>query len=193
MENSQLSPPEPLLAEGPAPRAQAAPVNILLVDDEPKNLTVLETILADAAYRLVRANSADEALLALMTEEFGLIILDIYMPEMSGFELAQMIKQRKKTASIPIIFLTAYYGEEQHVLEGYATGAVDYLQKPINSAILRSKVAVFTELYQKTREIETSNRALQAEVAERQKVQQQILELNAELEDRVDERTSELL
>lgn len=173
--------------------ASADQIKILLVDDEPKNLTVLETVLADPAYHLVRANSADEALMALVSHEFGLIVLDIQMPGLSGFELAQMIKQRKKTASIPIIFLTAHYGEEQYVLEGYATGAVDYLQKPINPGILRSKVAVFTELYRKTREIEASNRALQAEVTERQRIEKQILQLNAELEDRVQERTSELL
>ena len=71
---------------------------------------------------------------------------------MSGFELAQLIKQRKKTAGVPIIFLTAYYSEDQHVLEGYGTGAVDYLHKPINPAILRSKVAVFAELHRKNRE-----------------------------------------
>ncbi len=128
------------------------PINILLVDDEPKNLTVLETVLTDPAYRLVRAESADQALLTLVAQEFALLVLDIQMPGMSGFELAQLIKQRKKTAGVPIIFLTAYYSEDQHVLEGYSTGAVDYLHKPINPAILRSKVAVFAELYRKNRE-----------------------------------------
>ena len=82
------------------------------------------------------------------------------MPDMSGFELAQMIRQRKKTAGVPIIFLTAYYNEDQHVLEGYDSGAVDYLHKPVNPAILRSKVAVFAELHRKTRESERANRAL---------------------------------
>ena len=128
------------------------PINILIVDDEPKNLTVLETILDDPGYRLVRAESADQALLALVAEEFALLILDIRMPGMTGFELAQMIKERKKTAQVPIIFLTAYYNEDQHVLEGYGTGAVDYLHKPVNPAILRSKVAVFAELHRKNRE-----------------------------------------
>ena len=111
-----------------------APINILIVDDEPKNLTVLETVLDDPGYRLVRAESADQALLALVAEEFALLILDIRMPGMTGFELAQMIKERKKTARVPIIFLTAYYNEDQHVLEGYGTGAVDYLHKPVNPA-----------------------------------------------------------
>ena len=104
---------------------QDLPINILLVDDEPKNLAVLESVLTDPCYRLVRAASADEALLALVAEEFALLVLDIQMPGMNGFELAQMIKGRKKTAGVPIIFLTAYYSEDQHVLEGYGTGAVD--------------------------------------------------------------------
>ncbi len=134
-------------------------VNILIVDDEPRNLSVLETVLVDPRYRLVRAESADEALLALVAEEFALIILDIHMPEMNGFELAEMIKQRKKTAEVPIIFLTAYYSDDQHVLEGYSTGAVDYLHKPINPTVLRSKVAVFVELYCKRRECATGHQA----------------------------------
>src|ERR1700722_14960899 len=125
----------------------AAPINILIVDDEPKNLTVLETVLANPKYRLVRAESADQALLALVSEDFALLILDIRMPGMTGLELAQMIKKRKKTARVPIIFLTAYYNEDQHVLEGYDTGAVDSLHKPVNPAILCSKVAVFAELH----------------------------------------------
>src|SRR5271156_1192789 len=127
------------------------PINILIVDDEPKNLIVLETILDDPSYRLVRAESADQALLALVVEEFALLILDVRMPGMTGFELAKMIKDRKKTARLPIIFLTAYYNEDQHVLEGYGTGAVDYLHKPVKPTILRSKVAVFADLYRKSR------------------------------------------
>ena len=111
-----------------------APINILIVDDEPKNLTVLETVLDSPGYRLVRAESADQALLALVAEEFALLILDVRMPGMTGFELAQIIKGRKKTARMPIIFLTAYYNEDQHVLEGYGSGAVDYLHKPVNAA-----------------------------------------------------------
>ncbi|MFN6998035.1 MAG: two-component system response regulator [Aquincola tertiaricarbonis] len=114
------------------------PVNILIVDDEPANLVVLETVLDDPGYRLVRADSPDQALLALVQEEFALLILDIRMPGMTGFELAQMIKERKKTAGVPIIFLTAYYDRDQHVLEGYGTGAVDFLNKPVNPAVLRS-------------------------------------------------------
>src|SRR3954470_11501518 len=158
-----------------ARHADTEPINILLVDDEPKNLIALETVLDDPAYRLIRAGSADEALLALVAEDFALLVLDVQMPGMNGFELAQMIKQRKKTASVPIIFLTAFYSEDEHVLEGYNTGAVDYLHKPINATVLRSKVAVFAELHRKTRE------TLRA--------QEQLRELNAELEERVANRT----
>ena len=164
-------------------------VNILIVDDEPKNLTVLETVLDEPRYRVIRASSAEQALLALLEHEFAVLILDVQMPDFTGFELAQMIKERKKTSEIPIIFLTAYYNEDQHVIEGYDSGAVDYLLKPINPAILRSKVHVLAELFLKQRQLEMTNRALTAEVAERRLVQQQLSELNETLEQRVSERT----
>src|ERR1700674_1127949 len=137
-------------AVAPTSAFHGGPINILIVDDEPKNLLVLETVLDDPGYRLVRAESADQALLALVVEEFSLLILDIRMPGMTGFELAQMIKERKKTARVPIIFLAAYYNEARRVLEGYGTGAVDGLHKPVTPAILRSKVAVFAELHRKS-------------------------------------------
>ena len=159
-----------------------APINILIVDDEPKNLTVLELVLNDPGYRLVRARSADEALLALVAEEFALLILDVRMPGMTGFELAQMVKERKKTAHVPIIFLTAFYNEDQHVLEGYGSGAVDYLHKPINPVILRSKVAVFAHLHRMHRENAEANRALTEEVAERRRAEDQLRETVQELE-----------
>jgi PAS domain S-box-containing protein len=167
-------------------------INILIVDDEPKNLTVLETILDDPSYRLVRAPSAEDALLALIVDEFALLILDVQMPGMSGFELALMIKERKRTAHVPIIFLTAYYNEDQHALEGYGTGAVDYLHKPVNPAVLRSKVAVFAELYRKNRECGLANNILLAEVANRRRAEEQLCELNETLEQRVTERTDAL-
>jgi PAS domain S-box-containing protein len=164
-------------------------INILIVDDEPKNLIVLETVLNDPDYRLIRAESADQALLALLVDQFALLILDIRMPGVTGIELARIIKERKKTALIPIIFLTAYYNEDQHVLEGYGAGAVDYLHKPVNPDILRSKVAVFAELYRMQREIKVSNHALLAEVTERRQAQDRLRELNDTLEQRVMERT----
>jgi len=120
-------------------------------------------------------------------------VLDIHMPGMNGFELAQMVKRRPKTASIPIIFLTAHYSEDRHVLEGYETGAVDYLHKPVNATIFRSKVAVFAELFRKSRESLLANRALTAEVSERRRIQDDMQALQNDLEKRVEERTAELL
>jgi len=167
-------------------------VNILICDDEPKNLAVLESVLDDPGYRLIRATSGEEALLAMMNNEFAVLILDVRMPSMSGFEVAQLVKERKKTARIPIIFLTAYYNEDQHVLEGYGSGAVDYLHKPVNASVLRSKVAVFAELHRKGRAVEAANRMLLGEVAERRNAEARLNELNATLDRRVTARTREL-
>ena len=167
-------------------------VNILVVDDEPKNLMVLETVLDDPGYRLIRAGSGQEALLALMADEFAVLVLDVRMPDMTGFELARLIKERKKTARVPIIFLTAYFNEDQHVLEGYDHGAVDYLHKPVNVPALRSKVAVFAELHRKNRALEMANRALLTEIAERRLAEERLSDLNASLDRRVTERTDAL-
>jgi signal transduction histidine kinase len=171
---------------------ESDPINILLVDDEPKNLVVLETVLAHPSYRLVKAESGEEALLALIDSEFALLILDIQMPGMTGFELAKMIKSRKRTAHVPIIFLTAYYNEDEHVLEGYDSGAVDYLYKPVNPTMLRSKVSVFADLHRKNQACATANTVLTKEVEHRRHVEEQLRELNQHLEHRVAERTREL-
>jgi two-component system, sensor histidine kinase and response regulator len=155
-------------------------VNILLVDDEARNLDVLESILNAPDYHLVRAQNADEALRALVSDTFALLVLDVRMPDMSGVELAQVIKQRKKTQHVPIIFLTAYYQEDEHMMKGYGAGAVDYLSKPVNPQILRSKVAVFVDLFRKSR-------ALEAEIEVRRAAEQRVLELNEQLGSRVSE------
>ena len=156
-------------------------VNILLVDDEARNLDVLESILAAPGYRLVRAQAAQEALMALIDGEFAAIVLDIQMPGTNGLELAHLIKQRKRTQHIPIIFLTAYFQEDKDVIQGYEVGAVDYLTKPIDSKILRSKIAVFAELFKK-------NRALVYQIAQRLKAEEALRQANGELEARVQER-----
>lgn len=167
-------------------------VNILLVDDEVRNLDVLESVLQLPGYNLVRALTAERALRLLLDGEFAAIVLDIQMPEMSGIELANLIKQRKRTQDIPIIFLTAYFQEDKDVLTGYGTGAVDYLTKPINPQILKSKIAVFVDLFRKTRALEASNATLEIEIAEREKAERALRNTNNELETRVRERTADL-
>lgn len=167
-------------------------VNILLVDDEVRNLDVLESVLQLPDYNLVRALTAERALRLLLDGEFAAIVLDIQMPEMSGIELANLIKQRKRTQDIPIIFLTAYFQEDKDVLEGYGTGAVDYLTKPINPQILKSKIAVFADLFRKTRALAATNATLELEIAQREKAEAALRNTNNELEARVQERTGDL-
>lgn len=147
-------------------------ISILLVDDDPKNLMVLETILNSPDYQLVKAATADAALLALMKDEFAAIVLDVQMPDMSGLDLARLIKQRKKTQHVPILFLTAYYQEDEHVVLGYDAGAVDYITKPVNPSVLRSKIGVFIDLFRKTTALAEVNRAMEAEMIERQKAEE---------------------
>ena len=167
-------------------------VNILVVDDEPRNLAVLETVLDDPSYRLVRAGSGNEALLKLVADEFAVLVLDVRMPDMTGFELANMVRERRKTAQIPIIFLTAYYNEDQHILEGYTSGAVDYLHKPVNPAVLRSKVAIFAELHKKSLALARANSSLVLEIAERRRTETLLHDLNTTLDRRITERTEAL-
>jgi signal transduction histidine kinase/CheY-like chemotaxis protein len=124
-------------------------VNILLVDDRSENLLALQAILEGSGYRLVKAHSAEEALKALLTDDFAVILLDVQMPGLNGFETAKLIKQRERSKYIPIIFLTAISKEDQYVFEGYSVGAVDYMFKPFHPDLLRSKVAVFADLFKK--------------------------------------------
>lgn len=167
-------------------------VNILIVDDEARNLDALEVMLESSGCTLIRAQSADEALLAMLKYEFAAMILDIRMPGTSGIELANLVKQRRRTRDVPILFLTAHLVDEDDIRRGYGVGAVDYLSKPINPDILRSKVAVFVELYRKTRALAVLNERLQAEIAERKKAQEAVELSNQELELRVAERTAAL-
>src|SRR5215470_12457594 len=107
-------------------------INILLVDDEQRNLDALEAILDEPGYRLLRATDADRALRLLLEHDVAAIVLDIKMPGVSGFELAHMIKSTKRYRETPIVFLTAYMVDDQDVIAGYGAGAVDYLTKPVN-------------------------------------------------------------
>jgi PAS domain S-box-containing protein len=129
-------------------------VDILIVDDRPENLLAVEAILEPLGQRLVRAHSGQEALRHLLERDFACILLDVQMPGMNGFETARVIKSRERTKYIPIIFLTAISKEQEYVFRGYAVGAVDYLFKPFNPDILRSKVAVFVDLYLKQKQLE---------------------------------------
>ena len=173
------------------PRASEAP-KVLIVDDQPRNLDTLEAMLEPLGCAFVRAQSGDEALLCLLRDDFAAIVLDIRMPGMGGIELATMIKQRKRSQHVPILFLTAHLLDEDEVLRGYGVGAVDYLSKPINADILRSKVGVFVELFRKTRALGELNHALQREIADRERAQEGLRIANQELEARVQERTAEL-
>jgi hypothetical protein len=165
---------------------------VLIVDDQPRNLDVLEAMLGETDCHLIRATSADEALLALVRHDFAALVLDIRMPGMSGIELATLIKQRRRSQDVPILFLTAHSGSEDDVLRGYGVGAVDYLSKPINPEILRSKIGVFVDLFRKTRALAELNEALQREIAEREKAQAALQLANQDLERRVMERTAAL-
>ncbi|MBW4448326.1 MAG: response regulator [Spirirestis rafaelensis WJT71-NPBG6] len=133
---------------------QSAPkVNILLVDDHPENLIALEAILEGLDQNLVKAYSGAEALRCLLHQDFAVILLDVQMPEMDGFETATLIRQRERSRNTPIIFLTAFGINDTMLFKGYTLGAVDYLSKPIDSVILKSKVIVFVELFKKTLEV----------------------------------------
>lgn len=129
------------------------PVKILLVDDRPENLLALEAILEPLGQILVRADSGPRALRCVLEDEFATILLDVQMPGMNGFEVAEIIKSRERSRTIPIIFLSAISKEDAYVFKGYSMGAVDYVFKPFNPDVLRSKVSVFVDLFVKQREI----------------------------------------
>ena len=136
---------------------------VLLVDDREENLLALEAILEPLGHRLVSVTSGTAALKELLLDDFACILLDVQMPELDGFELAELIKQRERSQHIPIIFVTALSKEVQHVYRGYSAGAVDYIFKPIDATILRSKVSIFVELWEKTRQLQTQAEQLHAQ------------------------------
>src|SRR5947209_15260409 len=140
---------------------EAGRPRVLLVDDDERNLLAMQSILEDLG-EIVPARSGEEALRHLLKGEFAVILLDVYMPGMDGYETAQIIRSRDHTKGIPIIFLSAVNKEAEHLLRGYAMGAVDYVFKPVDPIILRSKVAVFVELFEKSKEVERKARQEQA-------------------------------
>ncbi|HEX6911013.1 MAG TPA: ATP-binding protein [Longimicrobium sp.] len=140
---------------------------ILMVDDRPENLMALEAILEPLSVELVRAYSGEEALRQVLLHDFAVILLDVQMPGMNGFETAQLIKKRERSKLTPIIFLTAINKDEHFVYAGYEVGAVDYMFKPFNPDVLRSKVAVFVDLYLKTEQLKDQEKRLrESEVRE---------------------------
>ncbi len=140
---------------------------VLIVDDHARNLNALEVMLKPLGCETVRAESADQALLCLLKHDFAAIVLDIRMPGMNGIDLAKPIKQRKRSQDVPLLFLTAHMVDESDALQGYGVGAVDYLSTPVNADVLRSKVAVFLDLFRHSRALAELNRTLEREVVER--------------------------
>jgi signal transduction histidine kinase len=177
-------------------------IKILVIDDREDNLFSIEAILEKDNYTIVKANSGRAALKILLAEhDFSLILMDVQMPELNGFETATIIYERDILKNIPIIFITAYGKDEDHIFRGYQMGGVDYIYKPINPDLLRAKVSVFVELYRKTRQLQlqeekllSANLSLQKEIEDRkiseekvQQLNQQLTENNAHLKNMNDE------
>lgn len=185
-------------------------VSILLVDDRPENLIALESALEILGQNLVTVSNGREALRAALNQDFAVILLDVRLPDMDGFETASLLRERVRSRHTPIIFLTAVDKDDTQVSKGYSLGAVDYIFKPLDPEILRAKVSVFIDLYEKKRqierlnrsleervrqrtiELESANRDLEHEVRERKRAEEAVRQLNSELEERVRARTAEL-
>ncbi|HET9136537.1 MAG TPA: response regulator [Candidatus Kapabacteria bacterium] len=168
-------------------------IKILLVDDREDNLMSIETILASDEYEIVKASSGRHALQILLKQhDFSLILMDVKMPGLSGFETASLIYEREKLKKIPIIFITAHSYSDENVYQGYKAGAVDYIYKPIKPQLLKSKVAVFIDLYKKTEvlvkqetDLKAINLNLENEIKERKQSEEQVKQLNQQLLDNI--------
>jgi len=183
LEPHELSP-----AMSPVERERA---RVLLVDDDDRNLLAVATVLEDLG-EVVLARSGEEALRHLLKGDFAVILLDVYMPGMDGYETAQIIRSRDQTKGIPIVFLSAVNKETEHLLRGYSMGAVDYVFKPVDPVILRSKVAVFVDLFDKSREIERKARQEQALLDENLRANAERLRAEQELR-RAEQRQSAII
>ena len=198
-------------------RAAGERVNILLVDDRPDKALAMQTVLASLGQNVIQANSGKEALRCLLETDFAVILLDVNMPGLDGFETAHLIRQRQSTEHTPIIFITGISDTETHMSRGYSLGAVDYILTPVLPDVLRTKVSVFVDLFkmnrqlkrqaerlrlahdqseirvqERTLELAAANQKLRLEIAERQRAEENIRQTAAALEQRVLDRTAEL-
>jgi signal transduction histidine kinase len=164
------------------------PVNILLVDDQPAKLLSYEAILAELGENLIKAASGREALEILLKQDIALILIDVCMPDLDGFELAQMIREHPRFAKTALMFVSAVSVTELDLLKGYEHGAVDYMPVPIVPDLLRARVRIFIDLHRKTQALEGMNAELERRVEERTAA---LAEINQQLEKRVEERTRE--
>ncbi|HEX4183588.1 MAG TPA: response regulator [Caulobacteraceae bacterium] len=171
------------------------PVNILLVDDQPAKLLSYEVILADLGETLIKTSSAREALAQLLKHDIGVVLIDVQMPDLDGFELAAMIREHPRFKQTAIIFVSAIHLSDVDRMKGYEAGGVDYVPVPVIPGLLRAKVRVFAELYRKTRELERLNAELEQRVHERtaalERSRSALEALNRELEARIEQRTRE--
>ncbi|CAG36519.1 GGDEF domain-containing response regulator [Desulfotalea psychrophila] len=156
-------------------------IKILIVDDRPENLLVLESLIDNAEIELVKATSGNAALAATLDHDFALVLLDVQMPGMDGYEVAELMRCNKNTKNIPIIFVTAEHKEKAQIFKGYDSGAVDYLFKPLEPVILKGKIGVFLELYQHKEELEKKSIELDNRLCELEELQQQLEETNEQL------------
>jgi signal transduction histidine kinase len=174
---------------------QADPVKVLLVDDQPAKLLSYEVILGDLGETLMKASSARDALGLLLKHDIAVVLIDVQMPELDGFELAAMVREHPRFQHIALIFVSAVYLSDIDRLKGYEAGGVDYVPVPVVPQVLRAKVRVFADLHRKTRELARLNAELESRVAERTAALEDsraaLQQLNGELEERIEQRTRE--
>lgn len=185
LESPPVTSPEQSHSAGSGTLPPELKADILLVDDRPEKLLALEAVLAELGQNIVIAHSGKEALRKLLKQDFALILLDVSMPEMDGFETASLIRQRLNSEHTPIIFVTSFGDSDNHITRGYSLGAVDYIVTPIIPEILRAKASVFVELHRKNLLVKMQAAQLQRDLRARQEAERRILHLNQELAERV--------
>jgi len=155
-------------------------VNLLAVDDNPSKLLTLSALLAELGQNVHTASSGREALRLILQHEYAVVLLDVHMPTMDGFETASLIRQRKSSEHTPIIFVTSY-PDDTHAARGYEIGAVDYILAPVEPEVLRTKVMVFVELFKKTAQVKTQASVLERRATQLQQLTQASLAINSAL------------